>query len=117
MFNQRGGNWTDFRQLPGVKEVDLHFASEPSTQAYWENMDEVKEIALRSLQQAQAKGAQYVLFTHGHSTSRMGQQTARSVVRGLMRSKEATPYIMRSECIQHYSVFVAKIRQLPSSGS
>jgi hypothetical protein len=112
MFIKKYCNWTEFRQLPGVREVDLHFAGMPATGNYWENMAEVKEITLRSLQRAQAEGVQFVLFMHGHSTSRMGKQTARSVVRGLMRSKEATPYIIRSECIQHDSVFVARIRQV-----
>ncbi len=112
MFIKKGGNWTDFRKLPEVTEVDFHWAEEQPTGAYWEHMDQVKETTLNSLRRAQANGIQHVLFTHGHSTSRMGAQTSRSVVRGVMRSKEATPHIIRKESIQHSSVFVAKIRPL-----
>jgi hypothetical protein len=32
------------------------------------------------------------------------------VVRGLMRGPDATPLIIRSKCVQHYSVFLAAIR-------
>jgi hypothetical protein len=112
MFINKSGDWTDFRKLPGLLEVDFHLAEEQPTGAYWEHMDQVKETTLNSLRKAQKDGRQYVLFTHGHSTSRIGAQTSRSVVRGVMRSKEATPYIIRRESIQHSSVFVAKIRPL-----
>jgi hypothetical protein len=73
-------------------------------------MCEVEETVLKSLQRAYERGRPYLMFTHGGSTSRPGKTTARSVVRRVMRSKEATPYIQRSECIQHPTVFVAKIR-------
>ena len=36
--------------------------------------------------------------------------TARSQVRSFMRSKDATPLIDRRGCIQHETVFVAKLR-------
>jgi hypothetical protein len=42
--------------------------------------------------------------------SRPGKTTARSVVRGFMRSKEATPFVVKVDCIQHNTVFIAKIR-------
>ena len=43
MFIKKYCNWTEFRQLPGVRVVDLHFAGMPATGNYWENMAEVKE--------------------------------------------------------------------------
>jgi hypothetical protein len=78
-------------------------------------MGNVWERAFEALRGAHEQGAKYVLFTHGSSTSRLGKTTARSQVRGLMRSKEATPYILRSKCIQHDTVFVAAIRPKPKA--
>ena len=77
-------------------------------------MGEVYETALDALVKAYEDGVEYVLFTHGYSTSRPGQTTARSTVRALMRSKEATQYIIRRDCIQNNAVFVAAIRPNPS---
>jgi hypothetical protein len=110
MFKKEYCNWTEYRSLPDLREVDLPFAEEQPTAPYLENMEAIKTLTLRQLQQAQADGTQHLLFTHGWSTSRLGKTTSRSVVRTVMRSKEATPYIIRKECIQHESVFVAKIR-------
>jgi hypothetical protein len=73
-------------------------------------MDEVHSEALNALKLAQENGAKYIIFTHAWSTSRLGKTTARSVVRSLMRSPEATPYIVRRDCVQHDTVFVAAIR-------
>jgi len=71
----------------------------------------LEETALAALKEAYEHGVRYVLFTHGWSTSEGWRQTtARSVVRTLMRSRAATPYIVRRECIQHNSAFVAAIR-------
>ena len=108
------GDWTRYRTLPELVEVDFHWSEEgPRQESYYEAMEDVYDVALDSLKTAFENGRRYVLFRHGHSTSRPGQTTARSVVRGLMRSKEATPYIIRSQCIQHYAVFVAAIRPNP----
>ena len=112
MFKRMTGDWVRFRELPNVMERDLHWAVETPTGAYWEHMETVWSFALESLQAAQIQGKQFVLFTHGWSTSHVGKTTSRSQVRKLMASKEATPYILRSECIQHDSVFVAAIRPL-----
>ena len=76
-------------------------------------MEAVREKALDALEKAYRAGLAYVIFRHGSSTSRLGTTTARSQVRGLMRSKDATPFIIRSQCTQHYSVFVAVIRPNP----
>jgi hypothetical protein len=113
MFKREAGDWVRFRELPNLMERDLHWAGETPTGAYWEHMETVWRVALESLRAAQTQGKQFVLFTHGWSTSRGGVTTSRSQVRKLMASKEATPYILRSQCIQHNSVFVAAIRPLP----
>ena len=70
------------------------------------------ENALDALRDADETGARYVPFTHRWSTSEGWKKTttARPVVRVLMRSPAATPYIIRRDCIQHYSVSVAAIR-------
>jgi len=113
-FKKEYGDWTDYRKLPDIQEVDFHWiGSEEEYMPYDEKMGEVYDYALDTLKSAQEEGREYVLFTHGSSTSRQGETTARSVIRDLMRSKEVTPYIIRSKSIQHYSVFVAAIRSSP----
>lgn len=111
MFIKGTGNWTEYRKLPGkVLERDFHDGRREWGELHENVMADVHERALSAIQQAQREGYDYVLFTHGWSTSRPGRRTARSVIRGLARSAEATPYILRSECIQHESVFVARVR-------
>lgn len=114
-FTKGVGNWTEYRKLGTYLEVDFH---PPETHEqrhaemmpYHERMWEVYGRTIDTLKQAQDEGYEYVIFTHGWSTSRPGQTTARSEVRKVMRSPEATPYIIRKDCIQHHSVFVAKIK-------
>ena len=106
-------NWVEYRGLPHLREVDFHPIKgddEFAFLAHYEKIDQWKSRTLEALQQAQADGMQWLLFTHGHSTSGPGTQTARSTVRGVMRSKEATPFIIRRECIQQSSVLLAAIR-------
>src|SRR5262249_39802350 len=116
MFKKGSGNWTQYRQLPNSFEVDFHDAEHrPRRIPYWEAMDNVWGEAFEALERAYHQGVRYVIFTHGSSTSRPGRTTARSQIRKLMRSRHATPYIRRSECIQHETVFVAAIRPKPSA--
>jgi hypothetical protein len=119
VFKKGVGDWTQYR-APDVMEVDFHRA-DPYRKAYRgafafeEAMALVKTDTLEALKTAQHAGFRGVLLTHGWSTSRRGRMSSRSVIRGVMRSKDATPYIIRSECIEHDSVFFAAIRPaLPS---
>ena len=98
-----------YREL-GVQEVDFHHGVRDFDLPYSEAMAEVRREALAELKAAHAAGTKYLLYRHGSSTSHLGATTARSQIRGLMRSRDATPYIVRSESIQHDSVFVAAIR-------
>ncbi len=60
-------------------------------------MREVYETAFRALREADADPAvSWLMFVHGSST---------------LRSKEATPYIIRKTSIQHRNVFVAALRK------
>lgn len=113
-FKYQVGDWVKYRDLPNLIERDFHWMQEERTGLYHENMQAVWDVTLRTLKEAQQQGKIYVLFTHGKSTSRVGKTTARSQVRKLLRSKEATPYVIRRECIEHDSVFVAAIRPLKS---
>lgn len=108
-MKREAGNWTRFRSLPNVVECDFHHDG-PRDVPYWEAMAGAEARAIEALQEAQASGKRFVLFTHGLSTPGPFKTTARSVVRGLMRSSKATPYIIRKDCIQHESVFVAAVR-------
>jgi len=108
------GNWVDYRARFGLlpeDEIDLHFGRrDPREQSRYDGMAAVKQCVIENLRRAKENRRPYIMFTHGWSTSRPGKMTARSVVRGFMRSSAATPFIERSKCIQHNSVFVAKIR-------
>jgi hypothetical protein len=109
-FQMGTGDWTQYRS-PECDEIDLHFGKrDGSSISYDEVMAEITAIVERSLGEAQRNGRSHVMFIHGRSTSRPGQTTARSQVRNFMRSKAATPFIERKHCIQHDTVFVAKLR-------
>ncbi len=95
MFKTGSGNGTQYRQLPCYIEVDFHRSEYGRREiSYCEAMDEVYSDALEALRDAHQQGRRYVIFTHGYSTSRRGETTARSQVRKLMRSSDATPYIV-----------------------
>ncbi|MGA7825289.1 MAG: hypothetical protein WCA14_13960, partial [Steroidobacteraceae bacterium] len=117
-FKNADGDWVELRnRLTNLLEVDFHYGSGRETDVpYRERMEKVWAEALQALRKAQAAGNDWVLFRHGASTSRLGATTSRSEVRGLMRSPEATPYIIRSDCIQHETVFVARIRKMAPAG-
>lgn len=109
-FKKDQRDWVEFRKFQDLIEFDMHWTNEPCTGSYDENMASVLVFVHNQLKDAQQKGKKYVMFCHGHSTSRIGKTTTRSQVRKFMNSKEATPLIVRKECIQHYSVFVAAIK-------
>jgi hypothetical protein len=116
-FQLGSGNWVLYRAKLGLSpddEVDLHFGKRDPWTPYYEVMADVADLVRRKLNEAQRGGRAHVMFRHGYSTSRLGKTTTRSVVRRFMRSKEATPLIVRARCIQHEAVFVAKIRPLPA---
>jgi phosphopentomutase len=111
MFKKGEGDWTKYRQIfPNVPEIDFHFGERDPSIPYETKMFEVDQIVQNRLKDAQERGLEYIMFIHGRSTSRNGRTTARSVVRSFMRSKDATPLVEKRNCIQHETVFVAKIR-------
>jgi len=111
-FRRDQGDWVRFRNFPNNEELDLHFSQFGFREtSYCEAMDETYRLVLDRLRKASEGGkTMFLLVTHGCSTSRPGKTTSRSQVRKLMRSPDATPYIVRKECIEHRSVFVAAIR-------
>jgi hypothetical protein len=112
-FQKGWGDWKRYRR-PDCREVDLHFGErDRRAKTYKQAMAEITELVERTLREAQRDGQAYIMFRHGRSTSRRGKVTARSQVRGFMRSPKATPLIQRDQCIQHETIFLAKVR--PSS--
>jgi hypothetical protein len=113
-FQPGRGPWERYRlqlNLSKSDEVNLHFGKrDPSLMTYAQAMAGVTALVAASLEEARRKGRPYVMFIHGSSTSRRGKTTARSQVRNFMRSKQATPLIDRKGCIQHVTVFVAKLK-------
>ena len=121
-FKEEWGDWTEYRKLPNAIIIDDYHPPSGRQRIedhvpYWERMARVYGGALRILKIAQKEGRKFVVFVHGWSTSGRGRTTTRSQIRSLMRSPDATPYIIRKECIQHYSVFVAAIRPLPANSA
>lgn len=117
IFKKEAGDWTEYRKLDGLMEHDFHRsegkqASLENWRPHTERMEDVYYESIQAVKAAQQAGKKFVLFTHGTSTSRPGKTTSRSQVRKAMRSPEATPFVIRKDCIQHYSVFVAAIRPL-----
>ena len=111
-FRSEDGDWTRFRALK-PREFDLHRSEWGRREVpYWVAMNEVREDTLSELVAARKSGAEWLLIRHGNSTSGPGKTTARSVVRGIMRSRAATPFIVRRDCVQHEAVFLARIRHL-----
>jgi hypothetical protein len=113
VFKRENGNWADYRARFGLRreyDVDFHCGKREPGTFYGGQFRGLEESLTEALKLAQAEGRPYVLFTHGWSTSRPGKMTARSLIRGFMRSPAATPFIERSGCIQHESVFLAKVR-------
>lgn len=109
-------DWTSYRSrfaLTCADEIDLHFGERDPHTPYENVMAEIRDLVKERLKQAQKNNRPYLMFVHGKSTSRRGKTTARSQVRKFMRSKEATPLIRRKCCIQHDTVFLAKIREEP----
>lgn len=113
-FQENSGDWTNFRKIfPGIREIDFHAQpGDLDNLTYHERMEQTYQLALENLRRAQQEGLTHIMFIHGWSTSRLGATTHRSQVRKAMRSKAATPFLIRKNCIQHYSVFVAAIRRL-----
>lgn len=113
-FRSGWGSWKQYRSQLGLSqsdEVDLHFGKrDPSRMSFREAMADVTALVAASLAEARRQGRPYVMFIHGKSTSRRGKTTARSQVRNFMRSKHATPLIDRGGCIQHVTVFIAKLK-------
>ena len=110
MIYQDDFNWGEWQGRTDVKTVDFHWGKRQGI--FWEWAAEVYEMATEALKTAQAEGLSYVLFKHGSSTSDAGKTTARSIVRAIVRSKEATPYIVRRDTIQARSSLLVAIRSL-----
>jgi hypothetical protein len=61
-FKREQGDWVQYRSVPALMEVDLHWSDGEPTGAYWENMERVREVALRALVRAQEDRFQFVSF-------------------------------------------------------
>ncbi|WP_426437810.1 hypothetical protein [Bradyrhizobium genosp. P] len=110
VIDKTNSDWTLYRR-PDCEEVDLHLGRRDRwAKSYEDAMADVAELVEHKLREAQREGRPYVMFVHGRSTSRPGATTARSQVRNFMRSKAATLLIERRHCVQHATIFLAKVR-------
>jgi hypothetical protein len=110
VFQEKPGDGREWRKETSILIINYHDGPNYG-RAYWELLKIFHERTIEALKKAQNEGIDYVLFTHGSSTSRQGNQTARSEVRKIMRGKEGTPYIIRKGCIQYTSSFLAVVRK------
>ena len=115
MFEQGQGDWKEYRvrfHLTAEDEIDLHFGRRSAPElSYAGAMHQVEALVEERLLRARLEGRPHLMFLHGRSTSNGWKgATARSVVRGFMRSRKATLLIERKVCVQHETVFVAKVR-------
>ena len=115
-FKRGTGDWKEYEKLGTFLSIDFHPPNSREEKLadmmpFYERMELVTARSIEALKEAYEQNIEYVIFRHGWSTSGIGKTSARSKVRAAMRSPEATPYIVRSKCIQHNSVFVAKIRR------
>ena len=106
--------WWEWKKHPKTLVIDYHDGPDHGM-AYWEHLECWHKRTMDALKKAQKEKLEYVLFTHGSSTSRQGKETARSVVRKIMRGKNGTPYIIRKKCIDYGSAFLAVIKPLVKS--
>jgi hypothetical protein len=115
-FKPFHGDWITLRSL-NPREVDLNFGRRERDKEYGQMMEDLRNRVAAELREAQEHGQQYVLFRHGSAAS-LGWSgtTARSAVRSFMRSADATPFVVRKECLQGDSVFLARIRSAASTG-
>ncbi|MCL2721942.1 MAG: hypothetical protein FWD47_11470 [Treponema sp.] len=109
-FQTGRGDGREWKNQSKTLIIDYHDGPDYGM-AYWELLKDFHKRTMEGLKKAQEEGYEYILFTHGSSTSRQGAQTARSEVRKIMISKKGTPYIIRKNCIDYGSAFLAAIRQ------
>lgn len=112
MFKKDNRDWTEFRKLvPAPMEFDYHpQRGVEDGLSFRERMGAIHGDTIEALRNAQANQEKWLMFVHGRSTSRPGRTSFRSQIRACMRSRDATPYIIRKDCIQHETVFLAAIR-------
>lgn len=101
------GDWTILKDMGNMQHVDFNGLEGKN---YYEKMTRVHAIVMQALKDAQAEGVDYVMFIHGYSSSEPIIGSARSIVRSIMSSREATPFINKKKSIQHSSVFIAAIK-------
>jgi len=109
-FKTGSGDGREWRNHPKTFVEDYHDGPEHGI-PYWEHLIIWHKRTMEALIKAQKEGYEYILFTHGSSTSWQGNQTARSEVRKIMRGKKGTPFLIRKNCIDYGSSFLAAIRQ------
>lgn len=114
-FSKVTGAWVELR-APNQAELDLHLKPEVQGehgsrhQSFEQNMQDAYDLTLQALKDAVEESQDSLLVVHGKSTSGIGRRSSRSVVRALMRSKEATPYIVRTKSLEHETAFLACLR-------
>lgn len=109
------GNWTELRTAPLTLEVDFHRAGGRDGLSFWQHMEQVERDVRQAIERGHALGLKHVLFVHGWSTSGAFRKSSRSIVRGIFRSKWATPFVLRSESVQHETALLVAIRPNPKA--
>ena len=93
MFQKSLGDWKKYClefNLSSEDEIDLHCGRHDRSRTYDEVMSDVAEKNRSQSRKSTKRRAPLRNVYPRHSTSRLGKQTARSVVRGFMRSTKAS---------------------------
>ena len=108
-FKTGFGDGREWKNHPKSSVTDFHYGKDHGME-HWELVERWHKETMDALIKAQKEGCDYILFSHGSSSSRQGWQTARSEVRKIMHGKEGTPFIIRKNCIDYGSSFLAAIQ-------
>jgi hypothetical protein len=107
MVIQFDGDWTILKNMSNMDYVDFNCLEGGN---YIEKMEQVHEMVMQALKDAQANGVDYVMFNYGDSASKRFIGTSKSIVKAIMRSKESEPFFIKKKSIQHRLGFVAAIK-------
>lgn len=107
MYIEFDGDWTILKDMGKMDYVELN---ELGSGNYYEKMARAHKLVMQALKDAQAKGADYVMFNYGCPTPGSFFMTPKSMVMSIVKSKEAAPYINKKSSIRHSTVFVAAIK-------
>jgi hypothetical protein len=103
--------YLDLSRRSDVLHVDFHWAGSAPGVSHAKKVRDCYGESLSALQSAHERGLAWVVFMQGSSTSGRSKDSCRSVIRELLQSPAATPYVDRARCFSNSSITAVAIRQ------